>query len=177
MNNTKWWTSATLALVLLIGGGSVAIAFGGNGMGMKNEDCMNRDRAEMPMDRHLEKMTEIFDLSSDQQAKIKQIMTDHHAQADNTREKMHAARMSMMQQKGTAFNEEEVRQAAELSGAAHTERMISRANMQHEIDAVLTVEQRELSEKFAMLQCDGDGSGHRDGKMHRGMRHGCDQDN
>lgn len=172
MNSTKWWTAATLALVLLITGIGTAMASRGDGMGMRDGDCRGSKPGDNPMDRHLEKMSKFLDLTADQQTAIQQIMTDHRAQADSHRQQMQEARAAMLQQKGAGFSEDEVRKAAELSGSAYAEMMVDRARMHNEMDAVLTVEQRQLAEKLAMLQCEGEGQMRHGGMNHKGMNHG-----
>lgn len=171
MKSTKWWTAATLALVLLTAGVGTAMAFRGDDMGMGDEGCRGSNSGDLPMERHLEKMSKFLDLTADQQGKIKQIMTDHKTEAESHHEKMQAARAAMQQQKDAAFNEAEVRKAAELTGATYADMMVSRVKMHSEIDAVLTAEQRQLAEKLSMLQCDGDGQGMRGGMKHKGMNH------
>lgn len=170
MKRTKLWISASLALLLLIGGFSTAMAFMGHNMGAG--DCQGKNGENMPMNRHLEKMTDFLELTKDQQTKIQTIMTAHHEQSGQHHESMQQVHAAISQQKGKEFNESEVRRAAEQGNAAQTEMMVSRAKMQNDIYAVLTAEQQKLFDKVELM-CGDRSEGRHGGKHHGGEKPGA----
>ena len=177
MKSTKWWTASTLALVLLFAGVGASMASGmhgmGQGMGMgQGIDCQGTVEGDKAMNHALQRMTRVLTLTDDQQTKISEIMVQHHEQASKQHNGMQEVHTVMAAQKAT-FDEHAVREAAKASGAAHEEMMVSRAKMQSEIYAALTVEQQALYNKLEMTLCNGHDSGQQGGGMpHAGMMSG-----
>ncbi len=175
MKSTKWWTASTLALVLVVVGVGASMASGmhgmGHGMGM-GVDCQSSVEGDRPINHALQRMTRVLTLTDDQQAKISEIMTQHHELMGKQHDDMQEVHKVMEAQKAT-YDDYAVREAAKASGAAHEEIMVSRAKMQSEIYATLTAEQKALYDKLEMTLCNGhDGGPHRGGMHHAGMMTG-----
>jgi protein CpxP len=123
------------------------------------------ERHEKGGEHFLARMTEVLNLSPEQQEKIKAIMAEHRNKVAPLRQSLDENRDKLRQAaKADTFDEAAVRSLAASQSAAKTELMVERARMKNQIHAVLTPEQRKLAEEKLDR-----GMGHR-GDRHHGKR-------
>jgi Spy/CpxP family protein refolding chaperone len=130
-------------------------------------DSPRMERGDRPEkgERFLARMTEVLNLSAEQQEKIKAIMDEHHAKVAPLRQSLDENRDKLRQAaKADTFDEAAVRTLATSQAATKTELMVERARMQHQINALLTPEQRKLAEEML------DRGMHHRGDHHPGKR-------
>jgi Spy/CpxP family protein refolding chaperone len=156
MNKT---VATAVTAALLAGGLTIAMADGkrpeyGEGMrhgcehgyGMHGTGHQGRghDGAVFDVERRAEHMTRALSLDEKQTEKVKAIAKTYDKQFDELRGKMQDGRKQMhaLMAKDDA-SEAEVRKLAEAQGKLKADSIMLRTKMQHEVDQVLTKEQRE----------------------------------
>ena len=112
-------------------------------------------------DHRQERMAEILGLSAEQQASIAALRESERAANAPLRERLQANREQMHQAvTADTFDEAAVRALAASQMADRTELLVSRARTRHNIQALLTSEQRALAEKLRPLMHRGSGPRH-----------------
>lgn len=160
---TRTFLAALAVIMLGITGGLYANAYafdGGDGpRGWRGEGNF-----EERHERRLGQLTELFDLSAEQQVQVKQIITEEHEKAGpylqllrGVRDELHAAL------KPGNFSEETVRQLAGKQAAVKTEMLVCRARAMNRIYALLTPEQQKLADKLEPFMRQGKRGGGRHG--------------
>ena len=126
-------------------------------------DSPRMERGERPEkgERFLARMTEVLNLSPEQQEKIKAIMDEHHAKVAPLRQSLDENRDKLRQAaKADTFDEAAVRTLATSQAATKTELIVERSRMQSQIHALLTPEQRKLAEEMLDRRMEHRGGGH-----------------
>jgi len=159
---------ATLLLgTLLSAGVGLALAESdswGGGYG-RNGNCADsaEDHAKR-LEHRMAMMAEVLDLSEQQQAQIKQMLTSNYAQHQALREQLQKNRTALREQlQADSFDEQSFRSLAGKQAELKTELIVARARMKQQLNTVLTPEQQEKAKRLWQLR----------GKEHHG-RHGID---
>jgi len=162
--HSKTFRAVVLAVVVASGVGlTAAWAQGGPGMGPGRG--LSIDRIERMTDR----MSEKLNLSDEQRASIKTILTASRAQAEPLQAELAGVRGQMRSfVTAEVFDEQALRAQLQANAATMTELMVIGARTMHDVRAQLTPEQRAEAE--AMMAKFGDRRGHRDGRKKGGRR-------
>ena len=149
--------------------GSLALAgpgFGGgdcNGKG-RGQDTMTYGQHEERMERRLEMMNAVLDLTEDQQEQIEALFNKKWQDKQSQREEMQAARDAMREVRtADTFDEADFRVRADTFADLKIELMVDRQKAKQEIYAIMTPEQQEKADKLGGMM---------GGKGHKGGRHG-----
>ncbi len=116
--------------------------------------CNGRGQGPMSYEQHeersahrLEMMAAVLDLTADQQAQIKNLLDQQWQNRQADRDEMQAAREAMQAARlATPFDEADFRAKAAKQAELRTERMVERAKLQQQINAILTPEQQAKAE-------------------------------
>lgn len=164
----------TLLIGTLLTGSLAFAACGGGGCGYSNGGCngkgpgrgeMTYEQHEERVDRRIEMMSTVLDLSEAQQTQIAALLDQQWQHNQQRRDEMQAARDAMRNLRtADTFNEADFRARTAKYNELKTEMMVEKAKMQQELYAILTPEQQEKAEKLGTLM-GGRGKGHhgRDG--------------
>jgi protein CpxP len=115
-------------------------------------------RGEMSPEKRLARMTKVLGLSDAQQAEIKAIFTAEREKNAPFIEKMIEYRKQLHDAaRAATFDEAGVRSIATSQATVGSELTVSRVRVQHQINAVLTPEQRELLVKLRPTMEPGSG--------------------
>jgi len=159
--HSKTFRAVVLAVVIASGVGLTAAWAKGGGPGSGPGKGLSIERIE----RMTERMAEKLDLSDEQQASIKTILTASRAQAEPLQTELAGARGQIREYvTAEAFDEQALRAQLQANAATMTELMVIGARTMHDVRAQLTPEQRAEAE--AMMAKFGDRRGHRDGRGH-----------
>lgn len=166
-----------ILVVLLLSGGAAFARPGHHGQGncdnfsKRNGQGMSQEQHQERMNKHLEKMAVVLDLTDSQKKQIKTLMNEKWQNHQVLRTKMEASRKTLHQYKqGSEFNESEFRAIAQKHADLKTEMMFQQAKNRQQIFAVLTPEQQQKAEKLRGMRgesffgkqngsCDGNGQG------------------
>ena len=139
-----------LMLATLAGGWTLAPAVASADTGCYSRNCYGRGPGDEG--RHMPRMAEILGLSTEQQTKIKEILQQERqavaplqAQLQTSREQLREAAQA------DTFDEAAVRKLAETQAATRTELTVARLRTRHQVQAVLTPEQRDLAKRLRPL--------------------------
>lgn len=119
------------------------------------------ERHEKGGEHFLARMTEVLNLSAEQQEKIKAIMEEHRNKVAPLRQSLDENRDKLRQAaKADNFDEAAVRALATSQATTKTELIVERTRMQSRIHALLTPEQRKLAEEMLDRRMEHRGGGH-----------------
>lgn len=151
----------TLILGALLSGSLAFAGPGGCGSCDKGGDCdrsgqgagfKNSDQHEERMDRRMEMMGTVLDLSDAQKGQLEALMTQQWQQKQQLREKMRASHDVLRTlQTADTFNEAEFLAGAMKQAELKTEMMAERARMKQQIYAILTPEQQGKADKLSTM--------------------------
>jgi protein CpxP len=152
------------------GGGNCG---GGNCGGYSDGGCngkragkgaMSFEQHEERVERRLQMMSAVLELTEDQQAQIEGLLNQRWQDNQQRREEMQASREAMRELRSAdTFNESEFRTAIAKHNELKTEMMVDRAKMQQELYALLTPEQQEKAETLRGVM-GGKGKGRHGGR-------------
>jgi len=126
-------------------------AGGCNGRGA-GKGAMTYEQHEERVDRRLEMMTAILDLSDDQQEQVESILDQKWLSRQEQREAMQASRDALHKLRtAETFNEAEFRAAMTKHNALKTEMMVDREKTKQELYAILSPGQQEKAETLRGL--------------------------
>lgn len=161
---------ALLIGALVTGGATLATAKSwGDGPGNcgGKKQAMSAEQHEERMEHRLDMMSEVLDLSDDQQQQIEALYQTQYEQNSATREQMRAGQQELRDKmRADDFNEAEFRSLAEKQAQLKTDRMVEKAKIKQQIFAILTPEQQEKANKLMSLRGEGKG---RHGGRHGGQ--------
>lgn len=160
---------ALLIGALVTGGATLATAKPwGNGpgnCGVKGQE-MTAEQHEERMEHRIEMMSEILDLSEEQEQQIEALLQAQFEQKSTQREQMRAGQQELRDKmQATDFNEAEFRALAEQQAKLKIDLMVEKAKTKQQIAAILTPEQQEKAEKLMELR----GQGHHGGRHEMGF--------
>lgn len=176
---------AILIGILLSSGAAFAWS-GGHGKKNCANSCdhkgqgMTYEQHEGRMERHLDKMAVILDLTDQQKGQIKDLFEKKWQDRQTMRAEMQISRDALRAYKqGKEFNESEFRAIAQKHADLKTEMMVKRAKTKQQLFAVLTPEQQQKAEKLRAMHGESffgkHGGGHDgDGYGKRSGNHDCD---
>ena len=125
---------------------------------------MNSEQHGERMDRHMEMMVTVLDLSAEQKGKLEALMTEQRQDKQQLREKIRASRDALREvEAAETFNEADFLAKAIKQAEVKTEMMAERAEMKQQIYALLTPEQQEKADKLSEMR------GHRGKGRHGGF--------
>ncbi len=102
------------------------------------------------------RMTQVLDLTKEQQSRIDAIVEDERSKTEPLRQRMNENREQLRKMADAeSFDEAAVRALATKKAELGAELMVERARAHNRIQAELTPEQRELSQKIRPLMQDG----------------------
>lgn len=135
-----------VAIVSMIGGGSGAV-LAGHGPDSKGRG--SQPGMEKRADKFEAHMAKELKLTKSQQKQVKIILSDEREQNKKIFNLMHESRKMLMQMADApTFDATAVRAAATEQAKIQTELIVSRTKVHHQINMLLTTEQRELAKKL-----------------------------
>ena len=135
-----------VAIAAMIGGGSGAV-LAGHGPGSK--ECRSQPGMEKRADKFEARMAKELKLTKSQRSQVKIILSAEREQNKKIFNLMHESRKILMQMAdASTFDETAVRAAATEQAKIQTELIVSRTRAHHQINMLLTTEQRELAKKL-----------------------------
>lgn len=157
-------TLFTATLVLAGPGG-----YGRGGCDDNGPGAMNGKHHEERVEKRLEVMTTVLELTDDQQSQIKSLFDQRHQGKQQLREQMRASRDAMREAKNTSpFNEADFRTKAAAHAELKADMMVEHVELKQQIHALLTPEQQKKAETL------GDLMGKKGKGKHGKGRHGGD---
>ncbi len=148
----------TVALIgtMLCCGLLMGTAFAAKGMnhgerrGLSMED--RQERLELKLEKRLELMADLLDLSEAQQLQVRAVHEQEQAKLEPYRQQMdegHEALRGLLD--SDIFDEAAIRSLAATQANFKTEMMVSRARVRHQTFALLNAEQQALAKKLQPL--------------------------
>lgn len=147
----------TLVVGALLTGSLVLAGPGGHGRG----DCggkgggpgeMTFEQHEERMDRKLEMMGAVLDLTSEQKSQLETLFNQQYQDKQELRDQMHASREAMHEARNAkTFNEADFRAKAAKQAELKTEMMVAHAKLKQQVYALLTPEQQEKADTLGGL--------------------------
>lgn len=157
----------------LLSGAVLSTAMAGHGFGPGG--CGNCDEADIAtmqqrmenrMERHLQKMTTVLELTDSQQAKVKELLTAQRQKHLAERQERFEDREQMHELKSAAdFDETQFRTLAKKRAEERIDRQVEQMKTRQQIFALLTPEQQEKAEIFFQAM-EKRGPGHGPGMRH-----------
>ncbi len=141
---------------LLTGGLALAGPFGPgdcDGKGYGRGQQLTSEEREERMEHKLEMMSEILDLSDNQEEQIEALLEKQWASREEHREQRQAERDEFRQLRtGDDFNEAEFRALAMKKAEQKVDRMVEHAKLKQQIFQLLTAEQQEKADKLMAMR-------------------------
>jgi protein CpxP len=143
---------------LLTGGLALAGPFGAvpgdcDGRGYSRGGQLTSDELEERMEHKLEMMSEILDLSDDQEEQIETLLQQQWSSREEHREQRQADRDELRNLlTGDDFNEAEFRALAMEKAQQKVDKMVEHAKLKQQIYQLLSPEQQEKAEKLMAMR-------------------------
>lgn len=139
---------SALAALTIFGSSVSSQAFAKTPRAENQRSCHEQGPPQMNFERHVERMSKELKLSASQKEQIKGIlknekarMAENFKQMKDLRSKMHEACAA------ETFDEAAVKALADKHAVMISEQMVARAKTHHQINSILTPEQRKLAKK------------------------------
>ena len=151
-----------LLIGILLSSGTVFAWSGGHGEKNCDNSCdrkgegMTYEQHEERMEKHLEKMAVILDLTDQQKDQLENLFEKKWQDRQSMRAEVQTSREGLREYKqGKEFNESEFRAIAQKHADLKTEMMVQRAKTKQQIFAVLTPEQQQKAEQLRDMHGEG----------------------